>query len=162
VFRGIGVALICLLTIAAIGVGCGSSDSDTASGDEGLTTSSLSPAEYRKEADKICVKAVTERNAAFNSGYEELVGKSGTLTKAQEEKVVKDATFPLMRTTVKELEELGAPSGDEAQIEGILASIEAGTDSIEAEPAGVLTTRDPYEETKKLAYEYELPKCGQI
>ena len=44
--------------------------------------------------------AVTERNAAFNSGYEELVGKSGTLTKAQEEKVVKAATFPLMRTKV--------------------------------------------------------------
>lgn len=160
-YRGIVAVIVAALVMAVAVAGCGSSSGSDSSSEGGLTTSSLSRAAYTQKAEEICYKRVTERNTALATGFQTGAGSSED-TREAEAKVVEEATFPRMRTLVKELEALGAPSGDEAQIEGILNSIEAGNDSIKANPQGVLTSRDPYAKTKKLAYAYGFHKCGQI
>ena len=128
---GIAVAVVLL----CVGVGCGG----------GSETSDITKAQYVKKANFICADSNRERFAAAEKEYNPKQRQGShtvdsPATKALEaeleeigEKLVKEKVIPSLRKEQERLESLGAPSGDEEQIEKILLNFEKGTDELAEE-----------------------------
>jgi len=185
--RIIGVVLA-VLAIAAIGIGCGSSSDDSSGGgtdgtaassgetsggetsggetsgggsSDGaappvtVSSKSIPKNKYVKEGDSICVSVPTE--------YQGLLGE---LPKKQQENkqisVPKAAIPPLERAT-KEIAELGAPNGDQAKAEEIVAALEAAIHGLEEEPKGELSgPKSDFAEFNKLTEAMGFKSCSTL
>ncbi|HEX5610081.1 MAG TPA: hypothetical protein VFX45_08320 [Solirubrobacterales bacterium] len=158
--RIIGV-LLAVLAIAAVGIGCGSSSDDSSgSGDSGseppsIASTSISKAKYVKKGDEICTNVPTE--------YQKLVSK---LPKKQQENkkiATPKAAVPPLRTASEEFAELGAPDGDEAKAEEIVAALEAAGDGLEKEPEGELSgPKSSFAEFNKLTKQMGFKTCSEL
>jgi hypothetical protein len=145
--------LAVLVALAALVVGCGG-------GDDSETTETLTKAEFIKQGDQICEKA----NEASEDEAEEFAKENDfTLekaSKAQIEEAVGEVLVPNLNGQVEDLRALGAPEGDEDQIEEILVSLEGAADEIEGDP-GLIFEGKTLEEPSKLAEDYGFEVCGE-
>ncbi|HEX2097144.1 MAG TPA: hypothetical protein VHF50_07240 [Solirubrobacterales bacterium] len=108
--------LVGLLAITMFAAGCGGDD-DT-SGSEPLATSSLSKAAYVKKAGSICTRGLEgirfyEVPPKFKSEAEKMEAR------------IDRAVVPSFGKMEEELRALGAPKGDEKQIEAYLDALDA-------------------------------------
>jgi maltose-binding protein MalE len=149
-----------VVAIAVIAAGCGSSSDDSSSSsDEGA---SLSKAEFIKEGDAICEKG----NQSIESEAEEFAEENGIdvekPTTAEQEEVVSDVVGPGIATEAEEIGALGAPSGEEAEVEAIVAAVEAGAEEAEENPSSIVEVEGggPFAEANKLANNYGFKICG--
>lgn len=148
--RGFFAIAVCLALAALIAVGCGG-DGEAASTDAPLTK-----AEFIKKGDAFCEKAEKKFPAELRAfGQERKV--TGSLTKAQGEEAVQTVLIPSLQAQADQLEQLGAPSGDEDQVEAIvgglqkvLAKGEEDSSEIGARPLSAIA---------KLAKEYGFEVC---
>jgi hypothetical protein len=138
------------LLIAVAGAGCGSGSSSTADS----ASTPLSKAEFRKQAGAICENAQKERK----EGQKEAVAKGEEAGSAEEAKVTTEALLAPVRTMTAELSELGAPKGQEKQVQAIVAAFEAGIASLEANPTSPQAA-SAFAKADKLAIEYGLTDC---
>lgn len=147
---------ISVLALAAVAAGCGGGDD---SGDSSSTT--LTKAEFIKEADAICVKG----NEAIEEEVEDFAVDNDVdtenPTKEQQEEVIADVVAPGTRAQVEEISELGAPSGDEETIEAMVEAVETASTELEDDPGQLLEEGNPLAEGSKLAREYGLKECGE-
>lgn len=105
------------LAVAAFAAGCG----DEAGGEEvTVTTSSLSKAQYIKQAEKICVNGDLRTLGKVN----ELVGTNPSPQDLEE--ATTTLMVPNVESQIDELESLGAPKGDEAKVETLLTAMQEG------------------------------------
>lgn len=147
------------MAIAVLAVGCGGGGDG--GGDEGsdsaskeIATSSLKKAAFVKKADSIC-----------RSGAEEAV--EGPETASQPEgqsfgQTVTVAMVPAFRGVVDKIYKLGAPSGDEAQIEAFLEAMGQEVDAIEENSASLKSLEDvasEFQGSTKLAHSYGILAC---
>jgi hypothetical protein len=124
--RALSLALIMAAVVVS---GCGD---DESSGSEGsLPTSSLSNEEYLQQANAICrnkKKGYSQEIMVFlqdpsnNSGTELSVHLDG----------VKTVILPINEAQLKSLRELGAPEGDEAEVEAALNAQQSAIDKMRA------------------------------
>jgi hypothetical protein len=145
---------------ALIVAGCGgSSDSSTGGGDG----SSLSKAAFIKKAEAVCEKAVFKRNTTMEAAYQrESGGSEERLDKATEEKVVLETIVPPMEALAKELDRLGAETGNSSQVEPVVTQLEEANAQVKKSPAGALAVKDPYVQVKEAAHSYGLTACTTI
>lgn len=68
---------------------------------------------------------------------------------------------PAIKQQGEEIGDLGAPSGDEEQVEAIVAAVEGGADDLEEDPGALLEGKNPLEEGSKLAKAYGFKSCGK-
>jgi hypothetical protein len=143
-----------LVALAAIVAGCGG-------GDDSDTSGSLTKPEFIKKADAIC----EEGNKSINTEVDEFAKEKGTtpekMTKEQQEEFVEQVVAADIRSQAEEIGDLGAPSGDEKQIEAMVKAVEDGADEIEEEPKVLFGKANPLAEGTKLAKEYGLKVCGE-
>lgn len=129
--------------------GCGGSDDDSAS---------LTKAQLIKQGDAICRKADEQQAAAFQRELENIPDESIET----QEKVVVAAELPPLQRAAEELDALGAPEGDEEQVEAIVSGMEEAVVEIEAKPIdyveGDLGTLD---EVGRLAKAYGFTDCAK-
>jgi hypothetical protein len=156
-------ATIAAIVAIAIGVaGCGGGGDD---GSE-ISTSSLSKAEFTRKAEAICVKGQkqVERNfGAFAKKTDfNLRQVSQNPTKAQVNGLVNSVLIPAIKQEIAAIRALGAPQGDEDQIEAMLEANEEGIATAEDLPREVLEkTEVAFGVASRLAKEYGLALCGQ-
>ncbi|HWJ42480.1 MAG TPA: hypothetical protein VNR67_03510, partial [Solirubrobacterales bacterium] len=134
--------------------GCGGGGDTT---DETVT---LTKAEFIEQGDAIC-KAGGDQS---ESEAEEFAEENGfDLEKGSEEQIeeaVAEVLVPTLRQQAEELDELGAPEGDEEQVEAIVVSLEGATDEIEDEP-GLVFEEEVFDEPNELAQAYGFEVCGE-
>ena len=145
----IGAAL-CAAAIA----GCGGGD-----GDE---TSSLTKAQYVKQADAICTKAGEEKEKAIAAAFKKRSLDKLPSSKKVQEELVLDVLPPLKKMT-EELAELEAPSGDEERVEAMVQSFEDSVENLEEDPGeGLKENYNAFDKPTKLAADYGLETCSNV
>lgn len=118
----IGAALL------ALAVGCGGGDD---------STTELTKAEFSKQANAICAKAKDERTVAYEKYAEEVQGiRTGNKSVPKEEQKLADemidaTVIPTLQDQLAQLEELAAPTADEATISKMLKNLSKGTGELE-------------------------------
>ena len=144
--------LAALVAISVIVAGCGSDSS---------SSSSLSKAEFIKQADKICEKGDEENEAEVEKFVEDNNVNTSKPTKKQQEEVITEVVAPNVQGQIEKIDALGAPEGDEKKIEAMVGAVEEGVEELEAEPAKLVEGKNPLAKGSKLAKEYGLKTCGQ-
>jgi hypothetical protein len=118
-----------LLAICVV-AGCGSSSSDDA-----ITTTSLSKAEFIKEADAVCTKSGVRLRGDFQAFVSEKeaegAGEAGQQDYAE---LVSTVIAPNIEREIQEIRDLGAPKGDVGSVTSFIEVTEQGLDRAEANP----------------------------
>jgi hypothetical protein len=149
--------LAALAAITMIAAGCGGG------GDSSSDSSSLTKAEFLKQGNAICAKG----NKEINEGFEEFAKENGFSEKkqpseAQLTEVIETVVLPKVRGQVEGIKALGAPSGEEAQVEAITDAAEEALEKGEEEPAALASEKaDPFTKANEKASAYGLVKCAE-
>ncbi len=145
------IALAAGVLLVALVAGCGSSSD----------SSSLTKAEFIKQADQICAKGEKSIESGAEKFAEENNVDTEKPTKGQQEEVIKTVVAPEIRKQAEEINDLGAPKGEEPEVEAIVTAVEEGADELESKPAQLIEGKNPLEAGSKLAKEYGLKVCGE-
>jgi hypothetical protein len=141
------------LVVALIIAGCGGG-SDSSSGP------TISKAVFIKKADAIC-KQGTERMAGAFVAFLKKNKNVKHPSEADEEELVGKVLVPSVKREVKELQALGAPSGDEDRVNAIVEALEEGVETAEDDPRAVVGSSDVvFGIASRLAGEYGLEVCS--
>jgi hypothetical protein len=119
-------AVVAVLAVGAIATGCGSSDDN---GDS-TTTAAISKTAYVTQANQICKQGTAEIDQA---------GKQlgNNVTNAQLEDFVANTLVPNTQQQVDGVKALGAPAGEEAQVNHLISVTQADLDQLKADPAKI-------------------------
>jgi hypothetical protein len=166
-----------VLAIAIVAAGCGSSGGDTSSsgssGSSGssdssssdttatTTTAALSKTEFIKQGDAICTKGSESIETEANEFAKENNVNTKKPTKAQKEEVIVAVVAPDLRKQAEEIAELGTPSGEEAEVEAIVAAVEGAADELEETPSLLFASKSPLSKASELSSKYGFKVCGQ-
>jgi maltose-binding protein MalE len=162
-----------VMAMAVVAAGCGSSssssdssstsgsDTTASTGDTTATTAALSKAELIKQGDAICTKGNKSIETEANEFAKENNVNTKKPTKAQKEEVITEVVAPDVRKQGEEIAELGAPSGDEAEVEAIVAAVEGAADELEENPTLLFEGTNPLSKASKLAASYGFKVCGE-
>jgi len=141
----LGLAAVTALVVA----GCGGG------GDDSTSTSSLAKPAWIAKADAICQQGNQEIEQAANEQF----GKQGQEpTDEQIQQFTSETVVPSVQRQIDQIKDLGAPSGDEDQVNKILDTVQADIDK--AKSATTLPD-DPFADGNALATQYGLKVCGQ-
>lgn len=133
--RAFSLVLAAIIAAALVAGGCGSSDSQTGSGEITVETGSLSKAEFIKQADAIC-KTAHER---VLDGYAEFIQRndvpaSGPGLEEKAAELMDSVVIPAYADEVDEISSLGAPRGDEQKVSAILEAVQRDLAKGEQQP----------------------------
>jgi len=151
------LTLVGAFAIAAIGIGCGS-DSDDSS--QVNATVVVAKPTFLKKAEAVC----TRNYENVKAGYEDFVKKNGGPENAFDDaesqaEYVDTVIIPEKEKTIEELQELGAPEGDEQQVEEILDAYEEGIDVAEEDPQAAMSSQGVFAYATSVAEKYGLENC---
>lgn len=121
------VLLFMLLALLTPLMGCGGGGGAEVS--TTVTTTTLSKAAYIARAGKLCAKAGERMLNGMTS-----TPADGSTEAAQMEELSESVLRPDVEMEIGELRELGAPAGDEKQIEAFLAEMQAGLEASSERP----------------------------
>jgi hypothetical protein len=137
-----------LLAVALIAAGCGGGDDDS-----DTTTASLTKSEWIAKADAICKQG----NQEINQAAQQQFGNQKP-TPAALQQFATGTALPNTHTQVDKIRALGAPSGEEDQVNKILDTVQADIDKAKA--AGDIE-ESTFADGDALAKQYGLKVCGQ-
>ena len=136
--------------------GCGSSSDTTES------TASISKAAFLKQGNAICKAG----NEEINEGFEKF-GKENNLqnkepSEAQFEEITETILVPSVSKQISGVRALGAPEGEEGEIDEFLTNAEEALEELEEEPslAGAEGKEEPFFTVNKEAAALGLTACG--
>jgi hypothetical protein len=141
------LALTALVALGAIAAGCGSSD------DNDSSTSDLTKAEWIAKADAICQQGNQEINQA---AHEQFGNQKPTAADVQQ--FARGVALLGTQDQIDKIRALGAPSGDEDQVNKILDTVQADID--QAKSSGDIE-ESTFDDGDALAQQYGLKVCGQ-
>ncbi|MET0559179.1 MAG: hypothetical protein ABW065_10975 [Solirubrobacterales bacterium] len=147
------IAVLGAVLLVALVAGCGSSsDSDS---------DALTKPEFIKQADAICTKGEKSIEDGAEKFAEDNDVNTQNPTEEQQEEVIQQVVAPEIRQQAEEIDELGAPEGDESEVEAIVTAVEEGADELEDKPKLLIEGKNPLTAGSKLAKEYGLKVCGE-
>jgi len=120
--------LASVLAVALMAAGCGGDDDN---GD--ATTASLTKPEWIAKADAVCKQG----NQQINQAASQTFGKQEP-SDSEVQQFQTDTVLPNVQSQVDQIRALGAPSGDEDQVNKILDTVQADIDK--AKSSGTLRT----------------------
>lgn len=179
----------CLLLLAVVVAGCGGGGGEgTTSGGGGAATSEANGGESggqgggeSSESSQETEEPVSEAKADFvakaNAFCEEqlkqlrpqlqkiLGGGNGSKKPAAQQaaldRLAKEAIGPMMQAEAEELKALGAPEGDEEQVEAVVASLESIAAQARKNPKALVANVNVFVKAQKVAAEYGIDACGK-
>lgn len=148
------IALLSGVVVATLAVaGCGG-------GDDEVTVSSLTKAEFIKKADAACKKSEDRIQADF-AAYATKHKDITKPTEADYAELIDVVLVPNVEQEAEDIRSLGAPSGDEDQVEAMLDALEESIEKAEDEPKVLISDSTKiFGESSKLAKDYGLKVCG--
>jgi hypothetical protein len=141
---GISAALVLLVG------GCGGGDDST--------TASLTKAQFVQKGNALCKEREQERVEAVQSEIKTLK-PGGSFSDAEQTALVVDVMVPNYEKVIANVGSLGAPEGDEAEVEEILAAMEKGLKDLKADPEEAIFTTAMLGDANELAVKYGLSNC---
>jgi hypothetical protein len=140
---------------AAAASGCGGDETDSEYPDG--VAQPQTKVEFLREADRICFSSESQIEAAAD----DLLAAPGRPDPAEVERVALAVAVPALEAEVRAIRSLGAPEGDEEEVEAILAATERGIAEIEADPRSLARRRPPgLRQAQRLAQRYGASQCG--
>jgi hypothetical protein len=141
------LAVVACVALALLAAGCG--------GDK----KTLSKDEFVQRSGEICTKANTKLEAAGREFF-----KSGSGAQPTEAEFVDEKVVPILQKDLLDpIEALGAPKGDEKQIDAVLAAGRDGLNRLQKNPESIKappgSAKDPLRRFGQLAKAYGLT-CG--
>ncbi len=150
-------AAAALVAVAALVTGCGGGDDTTDA------TVTLTKAEFIKQGDAIC----KEGNAEIEAGFEDFaeandIPQNQEPSKTQGVEIVKSVIVPGVKQQAEEIRALGAPEGEEEQVEDLLDSLDAAVAEAEEDPEALFEENsDPFADANQQATDYGFEVCGE-
>ncbi|HEU4393904.1 MAG TPA: hypothetical protein VFR04_09780 [Solirubrobacterales bacterium] len=146
--------------IAAIVAGCGSSDDDST---QSTADNAPTKPEFIKAADAICKQGDGEIEAGFEKFAEENnIPRNQEPSDAQGVEIVETVIVPNIQTQSELIRGLGAPEGDEKEVDQLLDSLDEAIEAAEEEPKDLLAEgTSPFGDVNQEAVDYGLRVCGQ-
>lgn len=155
--RGVAPLLGAMAIVALLALGgCGGSDDDSTTSDSDTSaitveSGSLSKAEYVKQVEEICSKGTAKVSG--------LVQQAITSGKGIEK--VEAVFLPVVDGWVTEIQAVGAPQGEEAEVEAFLTALKKDVEEAESKPAESMEQLAlTFKESGDLAREDELNACA--
>jgi len=147
--RSAGAVALAVLVIFS---GCGGSDEEsTSTAAVTVKASSITKAQFVKQANAICAKG-TSRIAKIVQ--KAIVGEAGI-------EPVEKAAVPMVNQFVDEITALGAPEGDEAKVEELLSALQEEADEVEQTPSSSMEEfAKRFKKSGNLARSYGLTACA--
>ncbi|HEU4739361.1 MAG TPA: hypothetical protein VFS54_09820 [Solirubrobacterales bacterium] len=146
--KGAFLALVAALAAALLAfAGCGGGDETTV----------LTKAEFTKQANAGCKEHDKEREQLFREVSKTI--DPSEVTRKDQEGLISEVLLPPYEKDIENLESLGAPEGDEQQVEAIIAAMEKSIDNVEAKPLVALRSTSQFAEANELAKKYGLDDC---
>jgi hypothetical protein len=143
------------LVVAALLSGCG--DDPDEGGFSPVVSDPLSKVEFLRQADEICFSTESRIEAAAD----DLVTGKKDPEPEEVEEIAIGIVVPALESEVSAIGALGAPEGDENEVQAILDSTQAGIDEINADPQALLDgPPESLAEAEKLARAYGSQQCG--
>jgi len=148
-------ALAVLVALAALVAGCGGGSDTTDS-----ATVTLTKTEFVKQGDAICEEASEDNQAEAEEFAKDNGFDLEKASKEQLEEAVGAVLVPSLEKQAEELEALGAPKGDEKQVEEIVVALEDATGEIEDDPSLIFKAKT-LQKANQLAEAYGFKVCGK-
>ena len=130
------------------------------SGGAAQTAKPQSKAEFVTAANALCTKwqrqAQTKLTALFKSASAE-----GSKQAAMQ-RIVEKAIAPTMEAEAEGLRALGAPQGEEEEVEAVAAAIEAVVDEARQDPTAFVTDANAFKSAEHAARAYGIGACGRV
>ena len=130
---------------------CGGSDEPESESESAAEP--LSKTEFTTEANAICAEGNAEIASAASSISDEPSDE-------EIEEFAVDVFVPNVQGQHDDIAALGVPTGDEEDVEAILASFQDGIDAVDEDPQALLIDDDPFNEFYDLAEGYGLTECA--
>lgn len=137
--------LAAALAVGLIAAGCGDDD------DDGGAT--ITKDEWIVQADEICAQG--------NEEIEEQAGEvfgGGPPSAAEERRFIEEVALPNIEEQVADVKALGAPEGDEDEVEAIVSAAEEGLAEARQDPSAL--EEDALDDATRLMAEYGSTVCG--
>lgn len=156
------VLLAGVLALAIAAAGCGSTDdstdTDTASAEVTITKEQLIA-----QGDAICKQGNEEIEEGFESYAEENdIPKNQEPNDEQGVEIVEMVLVPNLKTQAELIRGLGAPEGDEEQVEELLDSLDEAIETAEDDPEALFNEdTDPFGDVNQQAQDYGFSECGE-
>ncbi len=151
-----------VLALAIAAAGCGSSDdstdTDTASAEVTITKEQLIA-----QGDAICKQGNEEIEDGFDRYAEENnLPKNKEPSDEQGVEIVETVIVPNLLTQSELIRGLGAPEGDEEQIEELVDSLDEAIEAAEEDPEALFNEdTDPFGDVNQQAQDYGFSECGE-
>lgn len=143
------------MVIASVALaGCGGGDDGDGS-EEALTK-----VEFIEQGDRICEKSEKQSETEAEEFAEENGFDLEKASGEELEEAIAAVLVPALEQQAEEIDALGAPEGDEEEVEAIVAALEDGTAKVEDDPGAVFEGA-PLKEASKLAKDYGFEVCGE-
>lgn len=151
--------LVGVLAIAALAAGCGSGDDST---DTEAVDVTITKDQLIAQGDKICEKGNQRLEDEADEYAKENDVDTSNPTEEQQEDVIVTVVGPALQSQADEIDALGAPEGEEDEVDAIVEALEAGAQELEDDPGSLLKSgAEPLGEASKLASEFGFKVCGQ-
>jgi hypothetical protein len=148
--KRLSATVAAVLAVSAIAAaGCGGSDDNDSSG---LETSDLTKQEWITQADQICIEGDKDIGQQAGQFFD------GKPTPAESTQFSHEAVLPSIQAQVARIRELGAPEGDEDQVEAMLDAVEEGLAKAETDSSAL--QEGALDEGTALVQAYGAKACG--
>lgn len=145
--KGAVFALVAALAALLAFAGCGGGDD----------TTEITKAEFTKQANAGCKEHTKERDELFKQVSSEI--DPSEVTRADQEDLISEVLLPPFEKDIENLKSLGAPAGDEQQVEEIIKAMEDAVKDVEAKPLVALRSSSQFAEARAAAVKYGLDDC---
>ena len=147
-----------LVAFLALVAGCGDDESDDGTT---TTTTALTKQEFVREANRICTRTDDKLERASRQFFAD--APSGQEAPPEEvEQFGEKTVYPTIQDEIDRIRALGAPAGDEDQVEALLDAAQRGLDTLKDHPDQLAkgAAAPAFDEANKLAGNYGLDRCA--
>lgn len=151
-----GLAVMAALIVGVCVAGCGSSSNSTST----ETTATIGKAEFVAKGNAVCVKGEKAQEAEIDSYFKKHGLENKKPSKAQETELVETVLVPNIQSQIDGVEALGAPRGEEQQVNSALELSQQTLEKIEANPELAFGKNDAFAAAGKQLHALGLTKCA--
>jgi hypothetical protein len=141
------LAVAVALVLGGIAAGCGSSNENSTT-----STAAISKADFVAQANQICKQGNAEADAAGKK-----LGHN--INQAQLQSFVTDTLVPNIEKQVDGVEALGAPAGEEAQVQQLITVTRADIAQLKSDPSKIQDNH-LFDDSNKQANALGLTECA--
>lgn len=150
-----GLALMAAVIVGVCVAGCGSSSSTTTD-----TTAAITKAEFIAKGNAVCVKGEKAQNAEINAYIKQHGLENKKPSKAQEAELVETVLVPNVQSQIDGVKALGAPSGEEQQVNSAVELSQQTLEKIEANPELAFGKENVFAAAGKQLHALGLKECA--